>query len=347
MPHWRATARRAAPLLLFGVAGAALADYLLRSERSGAVSALLSRAVWPLMADLGLHLLQLMLAAAAWRDLTRSADRPGLGVFTTLRWIREGVNGTLPFLPLAGPLAGVRLLARHQVPMTTSAAAMVADTSVELATQVVFAAVGAAILAMACGTGALNGWILVGLAGAAGAAALLLPAAWLLEWSASRLLGRLRWAHGIAGLAAETRLCWRDPRRVAGACGFHLAAWSLGAAEVWLALHGFSLSVPAWQCLVIEALGTLVRTAAVPFPAAVGVQEGGYVLICGLFGLPATDGLALSLFKRLRELAFGVSGLVLWLALERRRWRRPPALRADGIGGNADAAHAPGRGGSS
>lgn len=336
-------ARSAVPLLVCGLAGVALACYLLRLEGSRPVLALLSRAFWPLMADLGLHGAQLALAAAAWRGLTRTADRPGLGVFTALRWIREGVNGMLPFLPLAGPLAGMRLLARHHVPLTQSAAAIVADTRVELATQGAFAAIAVTILAVARGTGALNAWMMIGLFSLVCAIVLVLPAPWLLERFAARLLDRLRWGHGMTGIMAETLRCWRNPHRVAVACALHLAAWALGAGEVWLALRGFALHVPAWQCLVIEALGTVVRTAAVPVPAAIGVQEGGYVLICGLFGLPATEGLALSLFKRLRELAFGVSALPLWLLLERRRSLGSLIRERDGIWKTASAAHAPGR----
>ncbi len=61
--------------------------------------------------------------------------------------------------------------------------------------------------------------------------------------------------------------------------------------------------------MVIEALGLAVRGAAFMIPGALGVQEGGFVLVCGLFGISPELALALSLVKRLRDVAFGVPSL--------------------------------------
>ena len=66
--------------------------------------------------------------------------------------------------------------------------------------------------------------------------------------------------------------------------------------------------------LVIESLGEAIRTVAFPIPAALGVQEGGLVLLGGLFGLTPDVSVALSLAKRVRELGLGIPGLVVWQA---------------------------------
>jgi hypothetical protein len=57
-------------------------------------------------------------------------------------------------------------------------------------------------------------------------------------------------------------------------------------------------------------------------PGAIGVQEGGYVVLGPLFGIAPETMLALSLLKRARDLALGVPALLLWQGLEARRWRR-------------------------
>ena len=54
-------------------------------------------------------------------------------------------------------------------------------------------------------------------------------------------------------------------------------------------------------------------------PGAVGVQEGGLIVLCALFGVPANAALALSLIKRAADLAVGIPGLIGWHALETRR----------------------------
>jgi uncharacterized membrane protein YbhN (UPF0104 family) len=53
-------------------------------------------------------------------------------------------------------------------------------------------------------------------------------------------------------------------------------------------------------------------------PGALGVQEGGYIVICGLYGLSPELAIALSLVKRLREIAVGLPALVVWRWFEAR-----------------------------
>ena len=64
-------------------------------------------------------------------------------------------------------------------------------------------------------------------------------------------------------------------------------------------------------------------------PGAVGVQEGGLILLCGLFGIPAQSALALSLIKRAADLAVGGPGLIAWQVLEASRIgkRKAPATK--------------------
>ena len=53
-------------------------------------------------------------------------------------------------------------------------------------------------------------------------------------------------------------------------------------------------------------------------PGALGVQEGGYIVICQVFGLSPEMAIALSLMKRLREVGLGVPGLLAWHRAEAR-----------------------------
>ena len=65
----------------------------------------------------------------------------------------------------------------------------------------------------------------------------------------------------------------------------------------------------------------MVRALGFAIPGALGVQEGGYVLICSLFSVAPSEALALSLIRRVREIVLGVPGLVLWQWSELRRGR--------------------------
>jgi len=61
---------------------------------------------------------------------------------------------------------------------------------------------------------------------------------------------------------------------------------------------------------VLESLGQAIRGAGFAIPGALGVQEGGYLLLAPLAGLAPGAALALSLAKRVRELLLGLPGLL-------------------------------------
>jgi hypothetical protein len=63
---------------------------------------------------------------------------------------------------------------------------------------------------------------------------------------------------------------------------------------------------------MLESLGQAVRAGAFAVPGALGVQEGGYVMLGRVVGLEPETALALSLTKRVRELVLGIPGLIAW-----------------------------------
>ena len=73
------------------------------------------------------------------------------------------------------------------------------------------------------------------------------------------------------------------------------------------------------DAFVLESLSSGVRAAAFLVPGALGALEGGFILFGHIFGLPADVALAISLSKRVRELALGVPGLILWQWVEGHR----------------------------
>jgi putative membrane protein len=113
---------------------------------------------------------------------------------------------------------------------------------------------------------------------------------------------------------AGVRELYRRPRAIAAGAAWHLASWILGVGEVWLALHYLGHPVGFERALLLESLGQAVRTAAFVVPGALGVQEGGYLVLGTVLGLTPETALALSLAKRVREVVLGVPGLVVWQA---------------------------------
>jgi hypothetical protein len=84
---------------------------------------------------------------------------------------------------------------------------------------------------------------------------------------------------------------------------------------------------------VIESLAQAVRSVAFFVPGAVGVQEGGFVVVGALFGVPSDAALSISLTKRIRELGLGLPGLAAWQLQELllRRERRAMEIEPEAV----------------
>jgi glycosyltransferase 2 family protein len=103
----------------------------------------------------------------------------------------------------------------------------------------------------------------------------------------------------------------------------HLFAWMIGTLEVWLTLHFMEWPISLQQAIVFESLGASISTAAFLVPGSWGVQEGGYILIGQILGVPAYLSLTLSLVKRIPDLLLGAPGLLVWRVIEARHLFSP------------------------
>ena len=139
-----------------------------------------------------------------------------------------------------------------------------------------------------------------------------------------RFAGARDWSHlvkhaeGIDAALAET---YAESGRVWQSFVLSLAGWIVGTAEVWLVLRLLA-SPGSWSdALMLESLGQAIRGAAFAIPGALGVQEGGYLLLAPLAGVRPDVALALALAKRARELLLGIPGLI-YLYFTERAFRR-------------------------
>jgi putative membrane protein len=233
------------------------------------------------------------------------------------RWVREGVNALLPVAQVGGQVAGGSILVRRGVAPVLAIAGTILDLTLEAASQLIFTLAGIGILVGLRGDRAWLGWVGGGV---------VLSAAGVLAFVAAQRLGLLRlveagmerlarrWpalgAWSLDGLHATLMRRQADRKAVLRAMLLHSLSWSAGALEVWVALLALGYGVGVVEAFVIESLAMAARSAGFAVPGAVGVQEGGFVLVCGLFGVPAETALALSVLKRLREVLIGAPALM-------------------------------------
>lgn len=312
-----------------GIAGAALLLWLLAQQEWSSFGAGLLAVGWGMAAIALFHLAPMAMDATGWWYLLPRPHRPSVRALLEMRWYGESVNALLPAAQVGGDLLRGRLAHLAGVPGPTAAASIVADLTLSVLSLVGFIALGAALLAVR-GYGAHAGATLAGaglLGGLCLAGLYLLqrpgPSPGLLQ-RAFNGFGNSTW-HDLAGHASALRHALanlgRDRGALAASCGWQFAAWIAGAGEVWLALYFLGHPVSLADALLLESLLQAVRNAAFIVPGALGVQDGGLMMLAPLAGLSPETGLAVSLLKRVRELALGAPGL---LCLYWRVWRIRP-----------------------
>jgi glycosyltransferase 2 family protein len=271
------------------------------------------------------HACILVVAGIGWAKLVQPFAPVALRVFLLLRWIRESINVLLPVAQVGGDLMGGRLLTFWRVPGGLAGASILADLVIQIAAQFLFTLVGFAVLALSGADARIIGYVASGLA---------ISALVLCSFYCAQRLGLARIAEAsltriakrwpsftlgtIPGLHENLQTIHRHPKALLASFVLHQAAWFFGVAEIWIALTCMGLK-PGWgECLVLESLGQAVRSADFAIPGVMGVQEGGFLVIGNLYGIAPEISLALSLVKRVPDVALGVPGLVVWHWLERR-----------------------------
>src|SRR5262249_24910035 len=140
----------------------------------------------------------------------------------------------------------------------------------------------------------------------------------LLEEALVRLAGHLGWG-ALANLTKiddGLNIIHAPQAALAVAFCVHLIVWFIGALVILIPLRSMCYSVGYSEALTIESLGQAARAVGFLIPAGLGVQEGGYAVVCAVLGIPAPVAIALSLVKRVPEIALGLPGLLAWRALE-------------------------------
>jgi putative membrane protein len=282
---------------------------------------------WGVLAVIAFHPLQMIFSSLAWQRLVLADPEPRPITVLGLRWIREGVNNLLPVAQIGGEFVGARLLRRCGVPLAAGGASVTVDLTMEMMSQILFTLLGLALLIPSVHQPGMLPWT-VGAIALAVAVVILFIAAQrsgvfhLMERGLVKLAERgSAWSSlgEIAGLHRAILALYAAPARLGWACGYHLISWLLGGFEIMLALHLVGVSVDFHDGLIIESLGQAARAVGFAIPASLGVQEGGYILVCGLLGISPQAAIELSLLKRIREVALGVPALIVWQIVETRR----------------------------
>lgn len=307
-----------AKFLIFLVGVAALAALTVYAGAGAVMRALETLGVGGLAIIAVLHLPVIAALGLAWWWIGQGSVSKYMGA----RLIRDSVAEVLPFSQIGGFVAGARALHLLGARLIAASLSMFADLVAEFSAKLPYALVGivvlicllpgsSLILPLALGVG-------VCLASVASAFAFRVEIKTLLEKTAVRVARK--WTRLDTGGEWQGEFqrvfVWS---RFLPAAGTHFLCWLFGAFETWMIFALMGVKVMPLQALIIDSLVSTIRTFAFLVPAAAGVQETGYVVICALIGINAADAVALSFARRARDIGIGLVGLLSWQVLETRR----------------------------
>jgi putative membrane protein len=280
------------------------------------------------------HLLPLLLDGWAIRVLFERGAMLGLRDAIITRWAGESANSLLPAGQIGGPVLMTRHLTRRGMGLEDAAAAITVSTTLQTFAQIAFALLGVSLLGAQVAhmsEGTLRTWSLI----ASGVLAVQVGGFYLLQRRG--LFGKLtraatrfsakrdwsRWLRQAESIDSAVESTYRRAGPVVASFLLSLVGWVVGSGEVFLILQLLDHPVNWLDALILESLGQAIRGAGFAIPGALGVQEGGYLLLAPLASLPPDTALALSLAKRTREILLGLPGLI-YLHIFRLAAPHPP-----------------------
>jgi putative membrane protein len=324
-------------IYLLGFAGAALFTVLLIRQGVMSVGAAIATAGWGIAAVAAFHFLPILLDAISWWALFPKADRPRWHSLFWMRWIGESISNLVPSAAVGGDIVRARLATITGTPIATSAASVIVDVTLGVVTQIIFTLLGLILLVKETGRTSFVGPTLVGtLIGIAAVAGFYFAQRRgmfrFVSVVITRLVKSAEWSSLVQSgetLDQTVRALYARRRGVLACCAWTLISLVASSGEIWIALRALGLTATFMNAIILQSMAMTIRSAAFPVPGALGVQEGGYLVVGNLLGLPGEAAFAVSLIARFRDLAVGIPGLVVWQLIEGRRFWRARSAPAE------------------
>src|SRR5712691_5490544 len=316
-------------------AGDALFTGLLIRAGVSQVGAAVATAGWGIAAVVAYHfLVPVFLDALAWWVLFPRSERPPLRKIYWMRWIGESVSTLVPSAAVGGDIVRARLAAISGSSVAIAAGTVLVDLTLGVFTQAAFTLLGVVLLVNATGQ---KNFVRPTLIGTVVGVAAVCGFYFVQRRGMFRFLARMiakianspEWHSLVQSgetLDETIRSLYARRHAVIACCGWTILSLVLNSGEILIALWALNLHATVVNAIILQSMALTIRSVAFPIPGGLGVQESGYVLVGNLLGIPGETAFALSLIARVRELGFGIPGLIGWQLIEGRRLLRARSL---------------------
>lgn len=267
-----------------------------------------------------------LLGAEAWRCLFPASKRPGALDTFLASLMGSAVNTLLPLASIGGEIIKARILVLRSCPGIDAVSTMVVDKTAQAISVLLWGITGIIMLAAVADNpaiiwSAIGGAILLAL-GIGGFVAIQISGSFsFLARFGSRAVNLSKW-RGMVGGAIEfdeaIRAIYQRPGAMLLSISLRLLqrVWLIG--EVIFAARLMGQGISLTEALLLKCLVGALRGVSFAIPAGIGVQEGAYVFIGSLIGLPGDLMLAVSLATRIREIVPAFPLFFYWQYVESR-----------------------------
>ena len=313
--------------ILIGLTGLA---FLMAWQGFTTIADRLADAHWAIFLVAVFALPELLLGTAGWRYLFAPNKAPRYWNALVAMWMGSSVNLLLPVATIGGDLVKARQLIRYSVAGADAVASVVLDKTVHLISILLWTLIGLGALISINPSprlimAVIIGWVVfaLGLAGF-----IVVQRAGAFGWFAHLAVNAAKrdrlqtWVEGATNVDARIREVYQRPKAILKSSALTLGARMVMTGEVWLAAHLMGYPIGLDESIMLKSLSIALRSAAFVVPGGLGIQEGSFIVLGAIAGLPADLMLSVSLATRLRELVASVPGLLAWQYAESRMvWR--------------------------
>ena len=300
----------------------------------GDISELILASSWPILWVPLAWSPTIFLGALTWRLLFEPEQEPPYKKIFMALWMGRAINTLLPVASIGGEVVKARMLILWGHPKAEASASVVVDKTVQVFGLIIWGLIGALLLVhysidQDLVAAALIGFFILG-AGTAG---------FVLVQKAGIVRAAVNSAHiitksdyfgdmkdGADQVDTCVRNCYSRPWRLTQSIFWRVLTLLLQSAEVWVAAYVLGHPISIMEAIFLKSLTSTLSDIAFIIPNAYGIQEGAFVVLGAMIGLPAELMLAISLSIRIRELIIDVPGLVIWQHAEGRHFFKKPRL---------------------
>lgn len=261
---------------------------------------------------------QFIPATQAWRILFKPLQQPGFVHALLAMWMGRAVNNMLPVATIGGEIVKARLVNFWGTPGINAAASVMVDKVIQALSVALWGLIGVCLLVYLTNNDQLALYAFIGfiILTACAVAFLYVQKAGFLGMLAA-LCGKLIKTEALEGISFNAREVdatvndiYAHKRRIAIAVTLRTLALMFQTAEVWLACALLGHPIGVLEAIMLKSLTSTLSDVAFIIPNGYGIQEGAFIMVGTLVGLPTDVALAVSLAIRIHDLIFDPAGLM-------------------------------------